>query len=129
MRAGCASSQLARNRTFVEKQTSRAPSFPLPGVPTDRSSSVGWCSAERVGEHTTETAMTLSHAVRHIEVWQPNSVCVCLMGDPKRSLAVPAPQAAAVSPVSALRSEDLHLNAVSRLIQEAPGQRREPENR
>jgi len=29
----------------------RAPSFPLHGVPTDRSSSVGWRSAERVGNH------------------------------------------------------------------------------
>jgi GNAT superfamily N-acetyltransferase len=34
---------------LAQPQIDRAPSFPLPGVPADRSSLAGWVSAERVG--------------------------------------------------------------------------------
>ncbi|MGA2832841.1 MAG: tRNA preQ1(34) S-adenosylmethionine ribosyltransferase-isomerase QueA [Terracidiphilus sp.] len=37
-------------------QTLGAPSIPLTGVPTDRSSSLGWCSAEWVGNHNSKSA-------------------------------------------------------------------------
>jgi Cys-tRNA(Pro)/Cys-tRNA(Cys) deacylase len=41
----------AQTADLTKDKTSGAPSFPLPGVPTDGSSSVGWHSAERVGDH------------------------------------------------------------------------------
>jgi len=45
------------------EQALRAPSFPRAGVPTDRSSSVGWSSAEWVGNHNPEPAGNRNHTI------------------------------------------------------------------
>jgi excinuclease ABC subunit C len=42
-------------------QTPGAPSFPRTGVPTDRSSSMGWSSAERVGDHDSKPGFHADH--------------------------------------------------------------------
>ena len=59
-----------KNRAAIRaEQTTGAPSLPLTGAPTDRSSSVGWRSAERVGDHEPQPATAVPPVILWPDTW------------------------------------------------------------